>query len=156
MTEQTIKANARARVLRACEGLVWYNHQDKFTGGIPDSSLTWDHADSWLEFKLLDPNQSVHDRLKKTQHVELMRLERQTGRAWVVAWRKANVRKLVTPKTEIYAPSALFGGRVPIVRERTTHERLLQDLRAYGVAQLEGFDHDALVALLRATHGATL
>jgi hypothetical protein len=147
MTEQSLKADARRRVLQACPGAVWYNHQDKFTAGIPDSSVTWNYADSWLEFKLLNRGQSVHDRLKATQLVELMKLERQTGRAWVLVWRKG------LAETTFYTPSALFAGRVPA----SHHDGdILAALRTFGAFTVEGFNHDALVTLIKTTHGSVL
>lgn len=159
MKESDLNRRAMEHVLSTCSRAVYYKIADKFTAGIPDSVLNWNHVVSWLEFKLLDPNESIHDQLKAQQLVELVKLENAGMNAWVVAFRRANVKKLVLPQTVFYRPTALLRGAVPVIsepmRERmgpATYTNVLRDLRTFGVAQFPGHDYQALSSLIHQTH----
>jgi hypothetical protein len=130
---------------------VYYKIADKFTAGIPDSVLAWNEYTSWLEFKLLDPNESIHDQLDKIQLVELVKLQRTTGRAWVIAYRRANPKKLILPQTIIYSPRALWGGAVPTPKPRIV-PTLREHLTQVGVVQQEGHAHSMVYNLIVETH----
>ncbi len=112
------KANKKAMdyVMARATGAVTYKIADRFTAGIPDTVFVWQVPTSWLEFKMLETNESIHDQLKPVQLVELLKLERTSHRAWVVAFRKANAHRLVLPQTVIYRPSALLHGAVPLAQ----------------------------------------
>lgn len=156
MKESKLNRNCIDHVLRACPRGVYYKIADKFTGGIPDSVFTWSGFTWWLEFKILDPNESIHDQLDKQQLIELIHLERECGRAWVIAFRRANTRKLVLPRTIIYRPSALWDKAVPravdvcVTAEGRARARaeVLFDLRERGVAEFSGFDYKAVSELI--------
>lgn len=152
MKESDLNRRAIDRVLSACHHAVYYKIADRFTRGIPDSILTWNNVTSWLEFKLLDPHESVHAQLDPDQLVELVKLQRACHRAWVIAYRRGT--KSFKEMTMFYEPRALLQGAQPIARELTTHENVLRDLRTFGVATFEGHDHAALVALIHQTHVA--
>lgn len=139
---------------------VYYKHNDK-SAGRPDSTFSWNGVTSWLEFKMLEGNEDVHARtatathgLAKIQLAELLKLERAGVPAWVIAYRKTirSTREHLT----IYRPTALItvADRItPTWREMSIHDNVLRDLKLYGVAAFPGFDHAAVVALIRQTHG---
>lgn len=164
MKESDLNKKAMDYVSRTCPRCVIYKIADRFTSGIPDTVFNWNHTTSWLEFKLLDPNESIHDQLDKLQLVELVKLENTGCLAWVIAFRRANVKKLVPPMTVIYRPITLLHGQVPVAarwseREQNPsislemrHANVLQSLRVFGVAQFDGFDYAAISALIHQTH----
>jgi hypothetical protein len=141
-------------LLKVCPRAKIFKHCDKFTAGIPDSSLTWRGFTTWLEFKFLEPNATIHDELDPIQLVELVRLEGQ-GLAWVVAFRKGNAKKLVLPRTHIYRPSALLHGAIPYAHELGKYHSVLKDLCRYGVVDFEGFDYAAIAHLIHQSHVIT-
>ena len=152
MKESRLNGKARDAIRKDCPKAVVWKHADRFTAGIPDSSVTWNGADSWLEFKLLGPNESIHDQLKTVQLVELVRVERQTGRAWVVAYRKGSRNGLEAPSVTFWRPTALLDGKEPIAQTYASGYDFLERLQEYGVATWEGHDHAAVALLIRLTH----
>lgn len=128
-----------------------YKHNDRGTKGMPDMTVTWSLATSWLEFKMLQGDENVHNELDPLQLVELVRLERAGGRAWVIAYRKPT--RTQEGYLTIYQPTALMNNQQPVAKEWSTHENVLRDLRLFGVVKFRGFDHAAVVALIKATHG---
>jgi hypothetical protein len=151
MQEKDANGKARDFIRKECVHAKVYKHNDRATKGMPDTSVTWADATSWLEFKMLHGEESIHNELDPIQLVELVRLEQQCHRAWVVAYRKGN--KHVGDSLTIYRPTALLRGEVPVAKELTLHVNILRDLRVFGVARFEGLDHAAVVALIKATHG---
>lgn len=139
----------------------WTKFADRFTSGIPDAQFAWHGFVTALEFKHLGPEESVHSGWEdQSQFDKLLRLETATKRAWLVVFRKG--RK---PVTEIYRPSALIN----IVDDKKTcpslehvepkphrvleqRESPITALTAYGVAQYEGHNFDAVCALIYFTH----
>jgi len=140
------------RLLTACPHAVYYKHADKFTRGIPDSTLTWAGPTSWLEFKLLDPVESIHAQLDPVQLVELIKLEQQCQRAWVIAFRRPRRSPMRDERLVIYRPTFLFGERVPRALEYSSAETVLRDLRLHGVASFGEIDYDVVVRLVHETH----
>lgn len=55
MTEATLKS-ALVRALRTLPNAVVFRHEDRFTHGIPDISITLHHATTWLEVKFANPS----------------------------------------------------------------------------------------------------
>lgn len=164
MRENDVEQDCVEKVTQFCPGAVVYKHADRWTAGIPDRSVTWRGYDSWLEFKLWDARTTFHDEFAttegrpNTQLLELMKLERQTGRSWVIAYREANVKKLIKPRLEIYRPSA-WVDRDGMVKsfpigpaEFTPLEYAALHARTRGVAFFDGFDHRAVVSLIHLTH----
>jgi hypothetical protein len=152
MKESDLNKKAMDHVAAGCPHHVTYKLADRFTSGIPDTVFTWNNYSSWLEFKLLDPNESIHKQLDPAQLVELVKLERASGRAWIVAFRRANVKKLQKPQTVFYSPHSLLRGQVPLSREISLHVNVLRDLKVFGVAWFDSFDYAALAALIHQTH----
>lgn len=150
MKESELNKRTVDKLLRACPRAVYYKIADRFTAGIPDSIFTWNGFTSWFEFKLLDPNESIHKQLDQVQLVELLKLQSACHRAWVIAFRKHSIR--ADAQTLIYAPSALWHDAVPIATGDSMRVNLTRDLLAHGVAQFKGFDYDAVVTLVHATH----
>lgn len=151
MQERDANAKARDQIRKDCPRAWVKKLNDRQTKGLPDTVVAWAGAVSWLEFKMLHGDESVHNELDGLQLVELIRLEQQNaGRAWVVAYR-ARTRTMPDALT-IYRPTALLNNQCPIAKELSSHVNILRDLRTYGVARLEGFDHAAVSALIKATH----
>lgn len=156
MKESELNGKSRDRIIQTCPRVVIYKIADRFTSGIPDTVLTWEEFTSWLEFKLLDPNESIHDQLDGIQLVNLIRLEQTARRAWVIAFRRGNVKRGVSPKTIIYRPTALYGGKMPLTeRPADSSCDFMRELTQRGVVEFEGFDHRAIAALILFTHVAT-
>jgi hypothetical protein len=148
MKEKDAYNRARDFVRINCPGAKIYKHNDRGTKGMPDTSVTWSGSTSWLEFKMLEGEENIHNSVRfKLQLIELVRLEYQCHRAWVIAYRKPE-------RLTIYKPTALLDLKQPVAREFSTRDNVLRDLRTYGVAQFDGFDHAAVVALIRQTHDA--
>lgn len=153
--ESDLTIAARNAMLKAFPGGKYYkNLATPADRGKPDSSFTWNGPTSWLEFKHLDHGQSIHSEgaLKKHQLVELVQLQRASGRAWVIAYRKPT--RSLEAHTTIYKPNALIRGAQPFPKEYSSHENVVRDLIRFGVAAFPGYDHQALVALIRITHDA--
>lgn len=152
MKETAADDKARDAIKLRCSGPIRiYKHNDRGTKGMPDMSVAWNGFESWLEFKMLHGEQNIHQELDGLQLVELLKLERALrGHSWVIAYRKAT--KSQREVLDIYAPSFLIGGAAPAARENSNYDTMLRDLRAYGVARFEGFDHGAVAALIYQTH----
>jgi hypothetical protein len=142
---------ARDAIKRDCQGPIKiYKHNDRGTKGMPDMSVTWAWCTSWLEFKMLKGEENIHGELDPLQLVELVRLERAGGRAWVIAYRKGT--KTMGECLDIYLPTALLNNQQPIAKEASTYDTLLRDVRTFGVARFGGFNHGAVAHLIKATH----
>lgn len=153
MKETAADDKARDAMRRELTGpLKIYKHNDRGTKGMPDMTVTWSFCTSWLEFKMLHGDENIHNELDALQLVELVRLERAGGRAWVIAYRKQT--KTQGEYLTIYQPTALLNNQQPVAREWSSHANIIRDLRTHGVAKFEGFDHGAVVALIKATHGS--
>lgn len=153
MKETAADDKARDAIKRVCTGPIKiYKHNDRGTKGMPDMSVTWSWCTSWLEFKMLTGEENVHGELDPLQLVECERLERAGGRAWVVAYRKGT--KTMGEVLDIYLPSALRSGAQPMAKEYSTYENMLTNLRAFGVARFQGFNHGAVAELIKQTHAS--
>lgn len=51
MNEAYLKKRLKDALREAMPGAVIYRHEDKFSGGIPDLSVTWSGVTSWIEVK---------------------------------------------------------------------------------------------------------
>lgn len=127
-------------------------HNDRSTGGIPDVTVIWNGPTSWLEFKYLEPKQTVHDELKPLQLETCVDLEKASQRCWVVAYTRGTPQ--IPGTTLIYRPTALRGGQLPLAAATFQdigpgNIRLLWDT---GVIRLSGHNHIGLIHLIRLTH----
>jgi len=164
MKESDVEEASVKLLGEVCPGAVIYKHADRWTAGIPDRSVTWRRYDSWLEYKLWEPNGTFHDEFAlktgrpNVQLLELLKLERQTGRAWVVAYRKGNPRTSQLECLELYRPGAwvdTFGFvlKTPLpLTKPTSLENVAWALRVNGYAMFQGHDHRAVASLIHLTH----
>lgn len=152
MQEKDANGKARDALRLALVPSRIYKHNDRGTKGMPDTSVIYNEYTSWLEFKMLHGDETVWNELDPLQHVELLKLERACHRAWVVAYRKGN--RHTGDALTIYRPSALTNKQQPVARELSSYDNVLRDLQVFGVARFEGFDHGAVVALVKATHAS--
>lgn len=151
MKETAADDKAAHAIKLECAGpLKIYKHNDRGTKGMPDVSVTWAGHTSWLEFKMLKGEAGIHTELDALQLVELYRLERACGRAWVVAYRAHT--KTIGACLDIYRPSALLNEGQPLAKELTSYGNLLRDLGTFGVARFGGFNHGAVAELIKQTH----
>jgi hypothetical protein len=123
-------------------------HNDASTVAIPDTSVAYNGYTSWLEFKRLKNNETVHDQLDPRQLIFAVGLETAThGRCWIIAFRKTKW----SDETLVYRPSKLRHGNVPtpISKFEDPMVRLARD----GVVALDGIAYDFIVQLVRRTHG---
>lgn len=131
-------------------------HADQYTSGIPDVSVHWNGHSSWLENKLLEPSQTVHDELAVIQLETCIDLEQScAGRCWVVCYVRGVPRRGAEPHTLIYRPTFLRRGRVPQPEEtflRLDQFNLRGSLWSKGVIRLSGHAHDSVVSLIWQTH----
>ncbi len=134
-------------------------HQDQFQSGRPDTTVTYNGFTSWLEWKHLGPEQSIHSEhgLRKDQLDQLLKLERASlGRAWVIVFRKGRTF------TDIYRPSALISvtdGKIDYVEpsvkeplEAGSEFELMTRLYLTGVIRCSGHDFEAVAGLIWSTH----
>lgn len=128
---------------------IYKNHGDQYNVGMPDTTWIWNGHTSWIEFKRLMPNESIHRQLKEHQLLELIDIERNGEPAWVIAFRAGGG----VGSTEIYRPTALSGKREPTTpREWTTVEGMRAALSFGGLAHFPGYDYDMVVALILEYH----
>lgn len=51
MNEAYLKKRLKESLRVVMPGCVVYRHEDKFSGGVPDLSVTWGGVTSWIEVK---------------------------------------------------------------------------------------------------------
>jgi hypothetical protein len=108
---------------------VWQRHEDHFTYGIPDISITVLGHTTWLEGKVLAPRLKS----KRIQEVQLLKLSNQ-GRAWYIIW---DLRDKI-PLTRIVHPRDVL------------NRQFLKDL--HDERTYTGIDHRSVVEFIRSTH----
>ena len=55
MTETQLKSKLTQTLRKSLNNAVIFRHEDQFTSGIPDISVTWEGYTTWLEVKLAKP-----------------------------------------------------------------------------------------------------
>ena len=149
--ESELTAKARKAMQEAFPHAKIYKHKDAATHGMPDTSITWHAATTWIEFKRLDAKlRTVVRALRANQLAELVKLERAGQRAWVVAY------DLHTATTHLYRPSMLIGVTpdtlvIPLP-SREVLPTLLEHLWRDGVVVCPGISHHPLLTLIAHTH----
>ena len=96
MTEAALKGDLVKRFRTRLPAAVILRHEDRFTHGIPDISITYGKRTIWLEVKLADPNFTS----KGIQDLTMLRLAN-AGFGWfVVYWTKNKEKRtyIVDPK----------------------------------------------------------
>ena len=72
MTEATLKAALRKAIIKRIPGVVVYRHEDLFTAGIPDVSVTLPPRTVWIEVKFANGRKASPTKL---QALALRRLD---------------------------------------------------------------------------------
>lgn len=156
MRESSLDSRQREYLRLRLPGAVVRKYNDRTTIGIPDSSVTWYHADSWIEFKVLKIGESIHGAFEPGQLPELIKIAHQTHRAWVLAWRAPLKRKKFLGETVIWDPIRLMAGKEPLPASYRGYDEVLRELQVHGVYACEGVDFRPLLYLIHKTHGVTL
>lgn len=122
MTEASVRA-ALVKKLRQYKDWTVFRHEDHYTSGIPDISVTGNKITSWWECKLW------RNEAEPTKEIQRYTLERLAvhGHAYFIVYRLKDPARV-----EIYRPS---------------------DYPHYPWIRTEGFNHDWIVAVIRETHG---
>ncbi len=149
MRERSVNIELMTVARRWLPGVHIIKHCDKFTVGVPDNSFSWAGATSWVEVKVLRGAETVHSVLGPGQLDTCQKLEAQTGRCWIVAYRFRDKRVL------IYRPTALARGELPDTTPPQSPRKWVgigERIWASGAIHFEGFDHRSVVELIRQTH----
>lgn len=85
MTEGDLKRKLCKAVAQAMPGAVIFRHEDKFSAGVPDVSITWGGVTTWWEVKFEPLGQT--SRPTKLQLYTLERLAKQ-GHAGLILYRE--------------------------------------------------------------------
>ena len=83
MNESYLKAAVCKKMKDLMPGVVIFRHEDKFTGGIPDISVTWNDRTCWVEVKYDRPKSRA--KVTGQQKLTLNRLARH-GRALLLTY----------------------------------------------------------------------
>lgn len=132
MTEKDLTATCRRELQQGLAGALVLKHNDRMTSGIPDVSVSWKNATTWLEFKI----HSV--KWRPGQLETCVQLERQTQRCWIVVYDRWD--------TTIYRPS-----RWPVEVDCSVFFHS-GELWGCGAVKLGGHNHKAIVQLVKETH----
>ena len=90
MTEATLKGALVKAIRERMPGIVVFRHEDHFTSGIPDLSITWRGKTSWWEVKFANPRFAS----KGIQELTMLRLSN-VGIANYLIYRLLNEHKTV-------------------------------------------------------------
>lgn len=150
MRETRRNSEANSLLRRALPGAVVYKHHDRSTKGMPDTSVTWRGATTWLEFKVLRHGESIYKQLDPLQLIELVKIEQAGSYAWVVALRHPE------NTTEIYRPTWLVRSRAQGWVDVIPTDRLLSPSHLLALS-FPGRDLRPVIQLIERTHvGSTL
>lgn len=150
MTEHTLVDAFQATVTRTLPPpLVMWKVADRFTLDQPDLEICWRGQTTKIEFKYLRKGVGIHEELGAGQQMTCQRYEEATQRCWIVAYVAKDRNRLIADEhTQIYKPSALHCGALPPIEEGYSLEHLWMN----GGMMLPGFDHAAIVRLIKDTH----
>lgn len=95
MNETVLKVSL-VQVARSYKGFVVIRHEDRFTHGIPDLSITYKKRTFWLEVKYADPKFST----KGIQELTMMRLALAGFAYFIIYYEKGKEKRtfIVHPK----------------------------------------------------------
>jgi hypothetical protein len=134
---------------------VVFRHEDLFTGGIADISVTGRGRTSWVEVKILKAGESLRKCVRGKAALQLATMEKlaiaSDGRAWYVIY---DLRKPKAPETLIYAPSAVRSTLAPLALPSDSPWTLSDLFRVYRAYTWPGLQHQIVAELIRETHGA--
>lgn len=128
--------------------LIW-KIADRFTLDQPDTELCWRGHTTKIEFKYCRKGVGIHEELGVGQQLTCQRYEEATQHCWIVAYYAADKKRLVSCEhTRVFRPSFLFNGAEPSIEPGYSLERLWMN----GGMLLPGYDHAAIVRLIKDTH----
>jgi hypothetical protein len=84
MDESYLKSAVCKKLKATLPGAVVFRHEDKFTGGIPDISVTWNDHTCWVEVKYDRPKSRA--KVTGQQKLTLGRLSRPRRPRLNVGW----------------------------------------------------------------------
>lgn len=138
MTERSVNESLIKVLRQELLGCVIIKHADRFTAGVPDMSVSWGGATTWLELKLLRTG-TVLGQLPQAQLVMCAKLEMATNRCWIVVY------DMKQKLTLIYRPTTLINRRtIPIVENYGVWRN--------GVIKFDQFDHHEVAELIQQSH----
>ena len=160
ITERKLEAACMQTLEHELPGCWVWKINSMTQGGLPDLEVAWRGHTTKIEFKLLKKAETVQTKWEdQRQLFTLKRYQEQTERAWVVAYRCASKKHgREDDDTLLYKPSALLNDALPEPDEGVTTyvlnhpARLSERLWTLGVVRLPGFNHQAVVELVRQTH----
>ena len=126
MTESELKDDLVRYLRYELKGAIIFRHEDKYTAGIPDMSITYRCVTIWMEIKYANP--TIHQRGLQT--LTCVRLANQSL-AWIVIYEEKGGAK----KTIITHPRNVMQGTVA---ENTPDE-----------CMVPGFDHKLVAEFIR-------
>lgn len=127
MTETQLKARLIRTLRASLNNAVIFRHEDQFTSGIPDISITWKGYTTWLEVKLAKPRIRGKGVQKYT-----MEMLAENGRCWYVVFL---VEKDLLCSTYIVNPKAVNEGNW-----------------MFSQNCIDDFDHQFVVDFIKRTH----
>jgi len=89
MNEAILKAALVQETRAALKQAVVFRHEDKFTHGIPDMSVTYNGHISWWEAKYADPKFAS----RGIQELTMLRLNRAAHARYVVYWEQKHDKR---------------------------------------------------------------
>lgn len=149
-TEKKIEDELIAVLNKTIIGAEIIKHRDMVSGGIPDLSITWRVATTWVELKVLDWHEQLVDHIRPLQVPRLRSLSYNTNyrHAWLVAYRFGD-----RPQLEIYRPDNIgvyqeWTGDTPgfNLEEKSLvlcpwHVEDLLNPKKFGMILFDGHDH---------------
>lgn len=136
MTEATLKAALMDQVRQTMPNAVSFRHEDRFTLGIPDISLTDSGLTSWWEAKFANP-----DILSKgIQDLTMLRLSRRGTARYIIYARAVTKGGAVVDRVVIARPDQVIGSRGQHIGEWNF------------ALQTTGFDHAWVAEQMRQIH----
>jgi hypothetical protein len=123
-------------------------HANAAASGLPDRSISWNGNTTWIEFKVLRKNETIHDVIKNArQLITCCQLERATRRCWFVVYTHDD-------HTLFYRPSKLTHEQLPVpeLTDGTLNRDAKDRLWHRGVLRFKGHAHHEVAHLIIETH----
>jgi len=153
MNEHTLENRCMDVLKAGLPGVLLWKIADRFTLGKPDHEINWSGHTTKIEFKLLRNGEGIHDQLAPDQLVSCIEYENTTQKCWIVAWVEPVPRKDILAHTLIFKPSVLYPDKQPRTMVRSKwNEHTVLALWQEGVISFAGYNHDAVLNLIKATH----
>lgn len=125
--EASLKGKLVELIKKELHGSVVFRHEDRFTAGVPDISITWENYTTWLEVKHMKPK----FKSRGIQSVTTLQLALTSHKCWYLLYIEDKGNK----RTMIVHPRVLIKDAYNIIGEMA-----------------EGFNHKFVVDFVRHTH----